>query len=145
VRAIAWLIPLSDLIGVISALFTLTTGLYMALTVWGLQTGWIAVALASLILLMPPVIGGLIEPQTHAIVTMAKEAPDGLLPEPLEQRIHDPVLGAALQTMAALVFALVFLMIIKPSLFDATIVMVIALALSLPFWCTQKRQGKIRR
>src|SRR4051812_10749572 len=31
----------------ISVLLILATGLYMALTAWGLQTGWIAVALTS--------------------------------------------------------------------------------------------------
>ena len=147
VRAIAWLIPVSDLIGVSSALLTIAAGLYMTLTVWGLQTGWITVALASLLLLLPPVIGGVIEPRTRAIVTMAREAPDGLLPEALDRRIHDPVLGTALQTMAALVFGLVFLMTIKPSLVDSIIVMTVALALGLVsgllFWHIRRRKGKI--
>jgi hypothetical protein len=148
VRAIAWLIPLSDLIGMSSALLTIATGLYMALTVWGLKTGWVAVALASLIILLPPVIGGVIEPRTRAIVTMAREMPDGFLPETLDKRIHDPVLSAALQIMAALLFGLIFLMTIKPSLIDSIIAMTIALTLSLAsgllFWRTQRRQGKIR-
>jgi hypothetical protein len=149
VRAISWLIPISDFIGVSSALLTIAAGLYMTLMVWGWQTGWIAVALASIILLLPPVIGGVIEPRTRAIVTMAREAPDGLLPEALDQRIHDPVLGAALHTMAALVFGLVFLMTIKPSLVDSIMVMAVALALGLtsglPFWYIRRRKGKIRR
>src|SRR5687767_8349785 len=59
VRAIVWLIPISDLIGIISALLTIATGLYMTLTVWSLQTGWIAVALTSLILFLPLLIGGI--------------------------------------------------------------------------------------
>jgi hypothetical protein len=147
VRAIAWLIPISDLIGVISALLTIATGLYMTLTIWGWQTGWIAVALASIILFLPLLIGGVIEPRTRAIVTMAREAPDGLLPEALDQRIHDPVLGAVLQTMAALLFGLVFLMTIKPSLVNSIIVMAVALALGLasglPFWYIRGRKGKI--
>lgn len=147
VRAIAWLIPISDLIGTSSALLTIATGLYMALTVWGLQTGWVAVALASLIILLPPVIGGVIEPRTRAIVTMAREMPDGLLPETLDKRIHDPVLRAALQIMAALLFGLVFLMTIKPALIDSITAMTIALALGLvsdlPFWYIRRRKGKI--
>ena len=148
VRAIVWLIPISDLIGIISALLTIATGLYMTLTVWSLQTGWIAVALTSLILFLPLLIGGIIEPRTRAIVAMARETPDGLLPETLDQRIHDPVLSAALQMMAALLFGLVFLMTIKPSLLDSIIAMTIALTLGLAsgllFWRTQRRQGKIR-
>lgn len=147
VRAIAWLIPLSDLIGIISALLTIATGLSMALTVWGWQTGWIAVALASLILLLPLLIGGVIEPRTRAIVMMARATPDGLLPETLDKRIHDPVLSAALQTMAALLFGLVFLMTIKPSLVGSILVMAVALALGLasglPFWYIRRRKGTI--
>lgn len=149
VRTIAWMIPTSDLIGVISALLTIATGLYMGLTVWGLQTGWIVVALASLILLLPPVIGGIIEPRTRAIVKIAREAPNGLLPEALDERIHDPVLGIAVQTMGALLFGLVFLMTIKPQLTQAIIVMVIAVVLGptsgVPFWYIPRRKGKIMR
>jgi ABC-type spermidine/putrescine transport system permease subunit II len=149
VRAIVWLIPLSDRVGVISALLTIVTGLYMALTVWGWQTGWIIVALASIILFLPLLIGGVIEPRTRAIVMMARETPDGLLPEALDKRIHDPILGAALQTMAALLFGLVFLMTIKLSLVNSIIVMAIALALGLVsgllFWRTRRRQSKMIR
>jgi hypothetical protein len=149
VRAIVWLIPISDRIGIISALLTIATGLYMTLTAWGLQTGWIVVALASLILFLPLLIGGIIEPRTRAIVAMAGETLDGLLPETLDQRIHDPVLSAALQMMAALLFGLVFLMTIKPSLIDSIITMTIALTLGLTsgllFWHAQRQQGKIRR
>ncbi len=148
VRAIAWLMPISDLIGVSSALLTITTGLYMALTVWDLQIGWIAVALGSIVVLLPPLIGGVIEPRTRAIVTMAREAPDGLLPEALDKRIHDPVLGVALQMMAAVVFGMVFLMTIKPSLVGSITVIAVALALGLAsgllFWRTRRWKGKIR-
>lgn len=38
-RVIAGLIAIADQIGVISALLTIASGLYMALTVWGLRTG----------------------------------------------------------------------------------------------------------
>lgn len=147
VRAIAWLIPLSDLLGVSSAVLTIATGLYMGLTGWGLGTSWIAVALASLILVLPPVIGGVIEPRTRAIVKIARESPDGVLPETLKKRIHDPVLGVALQTMGALLFGLVFLMTLKPQLAQAILVMAVTLTLGLvsglPFWYIQRQKGKI--
>lgn len=133
VRALAGLISLSDPISVISALVTIAAGLYMALTVWGLQTGWIAVALASLIVLLPPLIAGVVEPRMRAIVTMAKEVPDGPLPATLDTRIHDPVLGTALYTVAALVLGIVFLMTNKPSLTASILAMVVALALGLAF------------
>jgi hypothetical protein len=138
VRAIAGLITLSDPISVISALVTIAAGLYMALTVWSLQTGWIAVALGSLVVFLPLLIAGVIEPRMRAIVTMAKEAPDGPLPATLDARIHDPLLGTALQTVAAVVLAIVFLMTTKPELASSVVAMVVALALGLasglPLW-----------
>ena len=138
VRAIARLITLSEPIAVIGALLTIAAGLYMALAVWGLLTGWIVVALASLVSLMPPLIRGVIEPRIRAIVTLAKQAPDGPLPTALHSHIHDPILGAALHTLVALVLGIVFLMTIKPALVDSVIAMAVALALglasSLPLW-----------
>lgn len=138
VRAIAGLISLSDPISVVSALVTIAAGLYMALTVWGLQTGWIAVALVSLVVLLPPLIVGVIEPRMRALVTMAKAATDGPLPATLDTRIHDPLLGTALQTVAAIVLGIVFLMTTKPALAGSIIAMVVAvvlgLASGLPLW-----------
>src|SRR5262249_27332529 len=88
---------LSDLIGRlgplfgISVLLILVTGLYMAVTAWSLQTGWIAVALIGLVLIAP--LGtAAIEPRRRVIDRLAREAPDGPLPESLAQRTHDPAL-----------------------------------------------------
>jgi hypothetical protein len=114
----------------ISVLLILATGLYMALTAWSLQTGWIGVALISLILIAP-LSTALIEPRRRAIARLAREAPDGPLSQSLEQRTHDPVLATALQTVAALLLGIVFLMTTKPSFIGALIVMVVALALGL--------------
>jgi hypothetical protein len=147
VRAIAWLITLTNPIGLISALVTIAAGLYMALTVWGLQIGWIAVALGSIIVLLPPLIGGIIEPRMKAIVKLATEAPDGPLPESLKSRIDDPVLGTALQTGAAVVFGIVFLMTTKPSLAGSIATMTIALVLGLvsglPLWLRPRQKSRI--
>ena len=130
VRALTNLVGRSGPLLGISVLLILATGLYMALTAWGLQTGWIGVALISLILLAP--LGtALIEPRRRAIDRLAREVPDGPLPELLERRTHDPVLGTALQTLAALLLGIVFLMTTKPSLTGSLIVMAVALALGL--------------
>jgi len=130
VRALTNLVGRSGPLLGISVLLILATGLYMALTAWGLQTGWIGVALISLILLAP--LGtALIEPRRRAIDRLAREAPDGPLPEALERRIHDPILGTALQTVAALLLGIVFLMTTKPALTGSLIVMAVALALGL--------------
>jgi Predicted integral membrane protein (DUF2269) len=130
VRALVNLIGLSRPLSGIGVLFILATGLYMALTAWSLQTGWILVALISLIL-MASSGAALIEPRRRALDRLAREAPDGPLPQPLELRTHDPVLLTALQTIGALLLGTVFLMTTKPGLVGSLIVMVIALLLGL--------------
>ena len=138
VRTILKLIAMSDPIAVISALLTIIVGLYLALTVWGLLTGWIAVALGSLIVLLPPLLRIIIEPRMRHIVTMVEQAPEGPLPAALDLRIHDPALGTALQTATAVVLGIVFLMTNKPSLAGSILAMIIALILGLasglPLW-----------
>jgi hypothetical protein len=131
VRPIAGLITLSERVSVLSALLTIVTGLYMGAAVWGLRSSWIVVALASLAVLMLPLIRIVIEPRTHMIVSLAREAADGPLPVTLRTRIQDPVLGTGLQTAAAVVFGIVFLMTTKPSLVGSIIAMAIATALGL--------------
>ena len=130
VRSIANLVGLTGPLFAVSVLLILVTGLYMAFTAWGLQTGWIDVALISLIL-MAPLGTALVEPRRRAIDRMAREAPDGPLPESLEQRTHDPLLGTTLQTLATLLLGIVFLMTTKPSLPVSLIVIAVALALGL--------------
>ncbi len=130
VRSLTNLVGMTGPLFGISLLFILAAGLYMAITAWSLQTGWIAVALISLVL-MAPFGTAIIEPRRRALSRLAKEAPDGSLPESLKQRIHDPVLGTALQTLATLLFGIVFLMTTKPSLSGSLIVMAVALVLGL--------------
>jgi len=130
VRALANLLGITGPLFGISVLLILAAGLYMALTAWSLQTSWIAVGLISLII-MAPLGTALIEPRRRAIARLAREAPDGPLPESLEQRIHDPILWTALQTVAVLLLGIVFLMTTKPALTGSLIVIAIALALGL--------------
>src|SRR5437667_12896313 len=78
VRALTNLVGRSGPLFGISVLLILATGLYLALTAWGLQTGWIGVALISLVLVAP--LGtALIEPRRRTIDRLAREAPDGPL------------------------------------------------------------------
>ncbi|MCI0395063.1 MAG: hypothetical protein L0332_30555 [Chloroflexi bacterium] len=144
VRAILRLVTIANPIGVASALLTITTGLYMASTTWNLRIGWIAVAFGSIIVLLPPLIGGIIEPRMKRIVEMARKAPDGAVSEPLHNSIHDSILMMALQTVAAIVLGIVFLMTTKPVLVGALIVMAVAvtlgLASALPAWVVQSKQ-----
>jgi len=143
VRALTNLVGRSGPLFGISVLLILATGLYMALTAWGLRTGWIDVALISLILIAP--LGtALIEPRRRAIDRLAREAPDGPLSQALEQRTHDPVLLTALQTLAALLLGIVFLMTTKPALTDSLIVMAVALVLGLASGLLVSRATRIR-
>jgi hypothetical protein len=130
VRALTHLVGrLGPLFG-ISVLLILATGLYMAITSWGILTGWIDVALISLILIAP--LGtAFIEPRRRTIDRLAQEAPDGPLPQSLERSTHDPVLMTALLTVTILLLGIVFLMTNKPSLIGSLIVMAIALVLGL--------------
>jgi hypothetical protein len=138
VQALTWLITLSDRVSVSSALLMIAAGLYMALTVWGLKTSWIAVALASLVVLLAPLIAGIIEPRMRIITTLAKDAPSGPLPAPLVMSIHDPVLGTAVQTVATVILGIVFLMTNKPPLIGSitamAIFLILGLASGLPLW-----------
>lgn len=127
---------LTDLVGRIGPLFgisvllILVSGLYMAITAWGLLTAWIAVALVSLVLIAP--LGtAAIEPRRRAIARLAEATPDGPLSEALARRTHDPVLLTALQTVTALLLGIVFLMTNKPELTGALLTMAIALVVGL--------------
>ena len=138
VRALAWAIIVVSPIMVLSVLLILGAGLAMALSVWGLRTSWIAVALGSLVLMAP--IGPLIlEPRMRAILAQAAAEPHGPVGPSLAAAIHDPAMASAAQTLASLLFGIVFLMAAKPALIaTALLVMVAALVLgllsSVPFW-----------
>ena len=131
VRALAALIHGSEPLSVISSLLTIASGLYMLLTVWGWRTSWALVALASIILCLPPLLLGVIEPRLKSILQLAREAPDGPVPMPLKTLIHDPLLGTSLQALAAVVVGIVFLMTTKPSLVGAITAMIVAIGLGL--------------
>jgi hypothetical protein len=130
VRTLIHLIGRLGPLFLVSVLLILATGLYMAISAWGLRTSWILVALISLILIAP--LGtAFIEPRRRAIERLAQEASEGLLPRPVERSIHDPVLVTALQTVTVLLLGIVFLMTNKPSLVVSLIVMAVALVLGL--------------
>ena len=80
---------------------------------------------------MAPLGTALIEPRRRTIDRLAQAAPDGSLPDSLQQHTHDPILLTALQTIAALPLGIVFLMITKPSLLGALLVMAIALVIGM--------------
>jgi hypothetical protein len=135
-----WLGPLFG----VSLLTLVVTGLYMTATTWGFNTGWIDVALAFVILLAPA--GALLmEPRRRAIVTMARELPDGPIPPALERRIHNRTLQATARALPLMLLGIVFLMTTKPSLGGSILVMAVALALSLGVGVLMPRPTGARR
>lgn len=145
VKTLAQFITMTNHIGVAGALLTIASGLYMTITVWGFRVGWIEIALGSIILVIPPLVIGIVEPRTKALLKTIKELPEGPLPDNLKVRIHDPLLGTALQTNLAVVIGIVFLMTTKPPLVSSLLVMVIALTLGIssgvPLWFASRRQA----
>ena len=114
----------------ISILLLLAAGLYMTYTVWSFQTGWIAVALVSLAVIVP-VAAVTVQSRMRVIAQLARETPDGPLPPELFARTHDPVFLTTPQTAMALLLGIVFLMTNKPTLSVAILVMALALILGL--------------
>lgn len=114
----------------LSILTILVAGLYMTFTVWNFETGWIVVALVSL-LVIAPTAGVLVESRMRRVAGFVRQAPDGPVPAGLLARTHDPVLLATPLAATVLLLGIVFLMTNKPSLAVALLVMAIALVLGL--------------
>ena len=144
VRTLTGLITLSDPVTVGSILLLGIAGLYMAVTVWGLNVAWIDVATGGFLLIAP--IGPLvIEPRMKLIATTAAAAVDGPIPTALATRVRDPMLGAAVHIDIALLLGVVFLMTNKPPLAESIAVMALAIALGLlsgvVLWWTGRRHA----
>jgi hypothetical protein len=136
VRSLADLMAMTRYVVPVSAFVTIASGLAMALSAWGLQTGWILVAIGGLFLIGPT--GTWIaDPKVRAIATLARTLPDGFLPTALAARTHDLTLYIAIHSLTAMLFGIVFLMTTKPAISTAIGAMVVSLLLglvtSLPF------------
>lgn len=114
----------------LSILLLLLAGLYMSATVWGFETGWIDVALVSLLVLVP-IAAMLIQSRLRVVAQLAHTAPDGPLTVELRASIHDGILLTTPRTVSVLLVGIVFLMTNKPTLPVALLVMGIALVLGL--------------
>jgi hypothetical protein len=130
VRAVADLMLMVRNIVPVGALLVIVAGVTMTWTAWGFRTGWIAVALGSLVIIGP--IGTwVIDPKVRAIATLAHTLPDGPLPIILAERTYNRVLYLALHTMTAMLFGIVFLMTTKPTLTSAIGAMLVSTFLGL--------------
>jgi hypothetical protein len=137
VRTITTLLALAHSVGAYSVVLVIIPGVYMALTMWGLQTSWIVVSIAG-VLVAAPIGSRLIDDRVKALKAVAREVPDGALSPELAALTHDPVLGTAMHINSLLVVGIIFLMTVKPPLLASIITMVGALVVgllsSLPFW-----------
>lgn len=144
-NAVIGLIPITDGMGVVGSLFTIISGFYMARVVWGLQTSWIMVALASIVLFIGPSVGAVVEPRNRALVKLAKETQGSTIPPTLQSHIRDRILAVALQINLAIVVGIVFLMTNKPALTESIITIVTAFVLGalsgLPLWYVTRRNS----
>jgi hypothetical protein len=141
-RALMRVNDLSGPIGAASALLLLIAGLYLALTQWSLLAGWILVALISLLVMLPTV-AALIAPRRSAIVKqLAQEAPSGEISPALQAHLRDPILLAVVQTVAALLLGLTYLMTTKPDLLGSIIVMLVALLVGVALSLLVVRAGQ---
>lgn len=130
VRTLADLMLMTRYVVPISAVLTIASGLTMALTTWGLQSGWILVAIGGL-LLIGPTGTWVVDPKVRDIAKLAHTLPDGLLPSTFAVRTHDLVLHTALHTLTAMLLGIVFLMTTKPAFSSAIGAMVVSLFLGL--------------
>jgi hypothetical protein len=125
VRTLADLLLMVRLVVPASALLVIIAGRTMTRIAWGFQTGWVVVALGSLVIIGP--IGTwVIDPKVRAIASLVHTLPDGPLPATLAQRIHDTVLHLGMHILIAMLFGIIFLMTTKPLLTSAIITMVVA-------------------
>jgi hypothetical protein len=142
IRTLADLLVMTRMLVPVSAFVVIAAGLTMAVTTWGIQTSWIAVALGSLVVIGP--IGAwVIDPKVRAIAVLARTLPDGPLPHTLTKRTHDFVLRTSLHTALAMLFGIVFLMTSKPAFTTAIVAMVISafLGLASGLWLGRARRA----
>ena len=114
----------------LSILLLLLAGLYMTVTVWGFATGWIDVALVTLLVIVP-VAAVTMQSHLRVIAQLAQAESDGPLSAKLLARIHDPMMLTTPRTAITLLVGIVFLMTNKPELPAALLVMALALVLGL--------------
>jgi uncharacterized membrane protein len=125
----------------LSILLLLLAGLYMTVTVWGFETGWIDVALVSLLVIVP-IAALTVQSRLRVIARLAHEEADGPLSADLVARTHDPTILTTPRIVVALLLGIVFLMTTKPALPVSLLVMAIALVLGLAWGMLAARMSR---
>jgi hypothetical protein len=130
VRALLALYAMAGNVGLGGVALIVVGGLYMALSTSLGRSAWLIVATISFVVVLSAG-GAILGPRLQALSKLAAASPEGPLAESLVAQIHDPFTRVALQTYIAVLFGIVFLMTIKPSLVWAIIVILIAAALGV--------------
>ncbi len=130
VRSILTLVARSGPVSGISLVVLLAAGIYMTVTGWNFEQGWIRIAMLGIILLIA-LGAGIIEPRRRGLTRLANDTPDGPLPEALAQRAQEKLLSIAVYTQAFLLLGIIFLMTTKLALAGSLIAMSVALVLGL--------------
>ncbi len=116
------------IVGPVSIVLILVTGLYMTATSWGPQ-GWILVALGSLVLIA--ILGALLTGTRMARIGPRVFTTTGAIPAELAAMLQDPVLLVSARIRVALVIGVLFLMTVKPTLVPSLIAIAVAAVLGL--------------
>jgi uncharacterized membrane protein len=136
-RSILGLLAISEPVVGLAIVLTPVVGIIMTLNTWGWQTGWINVALGSMLFLLLPV-GAFTGIRRGKIAKAVEQMLDGPLPASIHQQIHAPLHGTTGNLMVTLVLGMEFLMTTKPALDGSLIAMAVSVllgvAVSLPLW-----------
>lgn len=126
-----WSSPLRPvaMLGPLSAVLILLAGGYMMFATWGLNTPWIVVSIAAM-LLMAALGMGITVRKLRAVsrAAMAHGESEAISPE-LRRRIYDPMLSISTYLASGIALGIVFLMTNKPGWLVSLVVVIVAMAL----------------
>ncbi len=99
-------------VGLPSTLLALATGIYLATVTQAWESGWVRVAVPSLVLV---IVGGAIAGPKRSRLAAALSAPAAVLDEPVRALMRHPIFVASLRWRAAVLVGLVFEMTARPA------------------------------
>ena len=140
IRYLALLMRRSNRVTVPSVVMLLAAGITMTITSWGFETGWIDVALGS-VMLLATFNAVITEPRIHALTASVMASGDGPFPLAITAQIQSRLLNMAMALQLPYVFGIVFLMVIKPTWEMSLGVMAGALLLGLVIGWSQWLRG----
>lgn len=135
IRSLALVYEMGGVLAFIGIVVVAAGGLYLALTFWSLQVGWIQVAIGAFALMAP--VGPLVvAPRLERLMQAARAAGDGPLSSELMARARDPVPKVGLLLIIGDLAGIVFVMTVKPSFAGSVLAVVVftgvGAVLSLP-------------